>query len=164
MPWSPVAHWSVEFPSWPVALLTIPIVLRAAIVFGVVVVAPGQLEQNHIVPAFIQLGVAFLFAALGGVLTHYGRSDRRAWGLGLFLVDAGSTMATPFVAPLAHAMSSDERLPKSIMTSEEEEALWWRRDPDSAVRSPYLPFKRIGHGRYQRLIDGDVLVVAAGGD
>jgi hypothetical protein len=113
----------VEFPSWPVALLTIPIVLRAAIVFGVVVVAPGQLKQNHIVPAFIQLGVAF-----------------------------------------AHAMSSDERLPKSIMTSEEEEALWWRRDPDSAVRSPYLPFKRIGHGRYQRLIDGDVLVVAAGGD
>jgi hypothetical protein len=86
-----------EFPSWPVALLTLPIVARALVYYVAVIAAPWHLNPARPIPAWLQIGQALFFGILGVFLVRFGRSDRRAWALGLFVLDAGTTLLNPVV-------------------------------------------------------------------
>jgi GAF domain-containing protein len=86
-----------SFPSWPAAVLAAPILVRAAIFAVALVAQPWASDPNRIIPAWAQILQAALFAALAFVLVFYGRGDRRAWALGLFVLDAAATLLMPFV-------------------------------------------------------------------
>ena len=88
---------AIEFPSWPVTALAVPIVVRAAIFAVVLTVEPWSASPTRVIPAWAQILQATCFAALAFMLLRYGRSDRRAWSLGLFVMDAAATLLTPFV-------------------------------------------------------------------
>jgi hypothetical protein len=56
---------------------------------------------DRAIPPWAQLLQATVFAAIGGVLLALGRRDPRAWSLGLFIVDSGSTLAEPLLRRIA---------------------------------------------------------------
>ena len=87
----------LEFPSWPLSLLAVPILVRFAIFVVALVTEPWAANPNHIIPVWAQLLQASAFAGLALMLLRFGRHDRRAWALGLFILDAGTTLLTPFV-------------------------------------------------------------------
>jgi GAF domain-containing protein len=80
-------------PSWPFATIGAVIVARAT-VFAIAFVT-GQWATNPavIIPPWAQLTEPLLFALVAGVLLYYGGSDRRAWSLGLFILDSACTLA-----------------------------------------------------------------------
>lgn len=88
---------AIEFPSWPVRALTVPIVARAASFAVLLAVESWTASPTRIIPAWAQIVQAACFAALALLLLRYGRGDRRAWSLGLFVLDAAATLLTPFV-------------------------------------------------------------------
>ena len=96
LPASPYA-----FPSWPFLLLAAPILLRAAIFATALVTESGISGADRIIPAWAQILQASFFATLAFVLLYYGRGDRRAWSLGLFILDSASTLVEPFVRGVA---------------------------------------------------------------
>jgi hypothetical protein len=91
------------FPAWPFVALGVPVVLRAAIFAGALVTQPWTAEPNRIIPAWAQLLQVSLFAAIAIVLLNYGRADRRAWSLGLFILDSAATLSQPFVEAVQNA-------------------------------------------------------------
>ncbi|MEZ5293282.1 MAG: serine/threonine-protein kinase [Vicinamibacterales bacterium] len=90
------AAWSApaEFPSWPLLALAAPIGLRAALFVVALMVEPWTGSASRAVPAWAQLLQSACFGMLAFVLLRYGRHDRRAWSLGLFVLDAASTLVT----------------------------------------------------------------------
>jgi len=93
-----VAHPApLEFPSWPLSLLAVPILVRFAIFVVALVTEPWVANPNRIIPVWAQLLQASAFAGLALLLLRFGRHDRRAWALGLFILDSGTTLLTPFV-------------------------------------------------------------------
>jgi hypothetical protein len=54
-------------------------------------------RSNNVIPAWLQLLQSAFFAGIAAILLLYGRNDRRAWALGLFILDAASTLVEPFV-------------------------------------------------------------------
>src|SRR5437870_117030 len=86
-----------EFPGWPVAILAVPILLRAAVFALALLTQSWTANPNRIIPAWAQILEASLMASLAIVLLYYGRADRRAWSLGLFVMDVGATLLEPFV-------------------------------------------------------------------
>jgi GAF domain-containing protein len=113
-----------RFPSWPVAVLAVPIVLRAAIFAIALVVEPWTSNPNRIIPAWAQIVQATFFASLACVLLGYGRADPRAWSLGLFILDAGATLLTPFVRGITDAPAV-VRLGLDLRTDAFQAALVW---------------------------------------
>lgn len=89
------------FPAWPFQVLAVPIVLRAGLFAVALVTLPWEASPNRIIPAGVQLSQAAFFAAIAGVLLFSGRGDRRAWSLGLFILDAATTLSEPFVQSVA---------------------------------------------------------------
>lgn len=89
------------FPSWPFLVLAAPIVLRAAIFAVALIAEPWTSGAGRIIPAWSQILQASFFASLAIVLLFYGRSDRRAWSLGLFILDSAGTLVEPFVRTAA---------------------------------------------------------------
>ncbi|MGD9903046.1 MAG: protein kinase [Vicinamibacterales bacterium] len=87
----------LEFPSWPLAVLAVPILARAAIFVVATLTEPWSVNPNRIIPAWAQLLQAAAFAGLALLLLRFGRHDRRAWALGLLILDSGTTLLTPFV-------------------------------------------------------------------
>jgi Protein kinase domain len=87
----------VEFPSWPLLVLAVPIVGRSLLFIAALVVEPWTPDPNYFIPAWAQILQSCAFTALACVLLIYGRGDRRAWSLGLFVLDAAATLLTPFV-------------------------------------------------------------------
>ena len=87
----------IEFPSWPTSVLAVPVLARAALFVVVLAVEPWSVGPTSLVPAWAQILQAGCFASLAFVLLRYGRDDRRAWSLGLFVVDVAATLLTPFV-------------------------------------------------------------------
>ncbi len=86
-----------EFPSWPLSLLAVPILARAVIFVVALVTEPWSTNPNRLIPAWAQILQASTFAVLAFMLLRFGRHDRRAWSIGLFILDAASTLLTPFV-------------------------------------------------------------------
>jgi len=89
------------FPSWPFLVLAVPIVSRAAILATALIAEPWTSDPNRIIPAWSQILQASFFASLAFVLLFYGRADRRAWSLGLFILDSAGTLVEPFVRGVA---------------------------------------------------------------
>jgi hypothetical protein len=96
------------FPSWPVAVLAIPIIVRA-LLFGIaLLIEDWSVPANRIIPPPAQIGQATLFGCLATLLLYSGRADRRAWSLGLFVLDAAATLLTPFVASSRNASAATQ--------------------------------------------------------
>lgn len=112
------------FPSWPFVVLAAPIVLRAGLIIVALVTQPWTPDPNRIIPAWAQLLQAAFFAAIAAVLLHYGRADRRAWSLGLFVLDAASTLSEPFVKDIVQP-TAVVRLALNLRTDAFQAALLW---------------------------------------
>ena len=85
-----------RFPAWPFVALSVPIVLRAAMFAIALMTQSWVADANRIIPAWAQISQSLLFASLAFVLLRYGWQDRRAWSLGLFILDAAATLVAPF--------------------------------------------------------------------
>lgn len=96
-PASVAAPLPLEFPSWPLSVLAVPILVRAGIFVVAILTEPWSVGPNRVIPVWAQLLQAAAFGGLALVLLRFGRHDRRAWALGLFILDAGTTLLTPFV-------------------------------------------------------------------
>lgn len=115
---------AIEFPSWPLTLLSVPILVRAALFAVVLVVEPWSASPTRIIPAWAQVLQACCFASLAFILLRYGRSDRRAWSLGLFVLDVASTLLSPFARDIA-APSAVTVFALSLRTDAFQAALVW---------------------------------------
>ena len=119
LPASPYA-----FPSWPFLVLAAPILLRAAIFATALITEAWTSDADRIIPAWAQILQASFFALLAFVLLFYGRGDRRAWSLGLFILDSASTLVEPFVRVVADP-SALTTLGLRIRTDAFQAALVW---------------------------------------
>ncbi len=96
-PVSVAAPVTIEFPSWPLSVLAVPIVARTAIFVVSILTEPWSISPNRFIPPWAQLLQAATFGGLALLLLRFGRHDRRAWALGLLILDSGTTLLTPFV-------------------------------------------------------------------
>ena len=87
----------IEFPAWPMIVLAVLVVARAAIFVLAVLFEPWAVAPGRMVPPWAAISQATFFIALAFVLLWYGRSDRRAWVLGVFILDAAATLLEAFV-------------------------------------------------------------------
>src|SRR5262245_779776 len=87
----------IEVPAWPFILLGALVVVRAAIFVLALFVEPWVAVPGRQVPPWVAISQAAFFIALAFVLLRYGRSDRRAWVLGVFILDAAATLLEAFV-------------------------------------------------------------------
>jgi hypothetical protein len=92
---------TVHVPSWPFALLVVPVAVRALLFIVALMTEAWTADPARITPAWAQVLVAMLFCALAALLLIAGRGDRRAWALGLFVLDSGATLLEPFVHAIA---------------------------------------------------------------
>src|SRR5579864_6469477 len=83
--------------SWPLTALAVPILARAVIFGLALLIEPWAASPVRLIPAWAQNLQALCFASVAFVLLYYGRSDWRAWALGLFIMDAAATLMSPFV-------------------------------------------------------------------
>jgi len=90
-----------ELPVWPLNALAIPIIVRAVIFAGALVFETLQPNPQRMIPVWAQLLQAGCFASLAFVLLYFGRADRRARSLGLFVLDAASNFTTPALQTIA---------------------------------------------------------------
>src|SRR5688572_29437041 len=86
-----------DFPTWPFAVLAVPIIARFIVLAAAIVFADWTANPSRIVPAWDQILQSGCCASAAIVLLTYGRRDRRAWVLGLFILDAAGTLLTPFL-------------------------------------------------------------------
>jgi Protein kinase domain len=91
----------IEIPSWPFIVLGVLVVARATIFVLALFVEPWAAAPGRMVPPWAAISQATLFIALAFVLLRYGRSDRRAWVLGVFILDAAATLLEAFVREIA---------------------------------------------------------------
>jgi protein kinase-like protein/GAF domain-containing protein len=112
------------FPAWPFVLIAVPIVLRAVIFAVGLLTEPWVVRAGRFIPAWIQILQAAVFASLAFLLLRYGRGDRRAWSLGLFVLDAGTTLLGPFVRSIT-APSKLTTLAIGLPTDAFQAALLW---------------------------------------
>ena len=112
------------FPAWPIVMLGVPIVLRAAIYASALTIEPWTSNPSRIVPAWAQIGQASLYFLIASLLIASGRRDRRAWSLGLFILDAGSTLLEPFVRGI-HAPPDVIAVGLNLRTDAFQAALLW---------------------------------------
>jgi hypothetical protein len=87
----------IEIPSWPFIVLGVLVVARAAIFVLALLVEPWAVAPGRMVPPWAAISQATFFIALAFVLLWYGRSDRRAWVLGVFILDAAATLLEAFI-------------------------------------------------------------------
>ncbi|MEW6321726.1 MAG: protein kinase [Acidobacteriota bacterium] len=135
-----------EFPVWPAALLAVPIVARVPVFVAALLFESWSPNPNHIIPPWAQLLQAACFMALAFVLLRYGRADRRAWALGLFVLDAGATLLTPFVRAIENP-SFITALTVHLRTDAFQAALLWyfaALFPRSSVRPGLARVFRLG--------------------
>ena len=85
------------FPAWPAVGLAALVVVRAAVYATALLVSPWVSDPNRIIPAWAQLCEALLFASQAALLLYFGWADRRAWALGVFILDAACTLVEPYV-------------------------------------------------------------------
>jgi len=90
-----------EFPAWPIAALAVPIIARFLVLAIALLVGDWTANPNRIIPAWAQILQSACFASVASVLLTYGRRDRRAWALGLFILDAAGTLLLPFAKQMA---------------------------------------------------------------
>ena len=87
-----------EFPAAAVVVLAAVVGLRVAIFAVALLIEPWSADPTRFIPAWSQILQASVFAAFAGVLLYGGRRDRRAWALGVFILDVAGTLLQPFVA------------------------------------------------------------------
>lgn len=90
------ASQPAQFPSWPVNLLAIPIILRFLIFALALLIGSWTSNPARIIPAWAQILQSSCFASVAFVLLYYGWRDRRAWVLGLLILDSAATLMRPF--------------------------------------------------------------------
>ena len=112
------------FPSWPFLLLAVPIVVRASIFLIALLAEPWTSDPNRIIPAWAQILQASVFASFSIMLLHYGKGDRRAWSLGLFILDSAGTLVEPFVRGVTNP-SALIQLGLHLRTDAFQAALLW---------------------------------------
>lgn len=85
------------FPAWPFVLIGILVAARAIAYLVALISGYWTAPQVQFVPYWVSFCQAALFAGLGVLLIWSGRADRRAWSLGIFLVDSACTLMDPYV-------------------------------------------------------------------
>jgi hypothetical protein len=89
------------FPSWPIALLAALVIARAVIYASAIVFESWPAVPDRVIPAWAQILQAGFFASQAVILLYFGRADRRAWSLGVFILDVACTLVEPFVRTVA---------------------------------------------------------------
>ncbi len=85
------------FPAWPFVLIGFLVVSRGLVYLVALVGGYWKAPEIQFVPYWISFCQAALFAGLGAFMIWSGRADRRAWSLGIFLVDSACTLMDPYV-------------------------------------------------------------------
>ena len=137
LPWSARARH--EFPAAVVLVLAAFVALRVAIFAVALIVEPWSAEANRFIPAWSQILQAGVFAAFAGVMLYGGRGDRRAWALGIFILDVAGTLLQPFVTSVPNPLPLT-RLGLLLRTDAFQAAFVWffaSAFPTRAVR-PWL--------------------------
>ena len=91
------ARGTTAFPAWPFVLIGILVVSRAVAYWVALAAGYWTAPPGRFVPYWVPFGQATLFVALGTLLLWSGRMDRRAWSLGVFLIDSACTLIDPYV-------------------------------------------------------------------
>jgi hypothetical protein len=77
------------------------VVARASIFVLALFAEPWTAAPGRMVPPWAAISQAALFIVLAFILLRYGRSDRRAWVLGVFILDAAATLLEAFAREIA---------------------------------------------------------------
>jgi hypothetical protein len=98
--WS--ANKRLEFPAAVILILAALVALRVAIFAAALIIEPWSVKPDRFIPAWSQILQAGVYAAFAGVMLYGGRGDRRAWALGVFILDVAGTLLQPFVTSVAN--------------------------------------------------------------
>jgi hypothetical protein len=112
-----------QFPSWPVYVLGVPIILRYVTFALALLVGSWSANPLRIIPAWAQILQSTCFASVAFVLLYYGWRDRRAWVLGLFILDTAAALL-PFVRSI-HPPGAMLQAALSTRTDAFQAALIW---------------------------------------